>query len=255
MDNIEIHVVDHCNLNCAHCDNFAPIAKPWYITPGNFKEQLERLNKISHGTIKEVRLMGGEPLLHKKIIELMQIARSIFPYAKVTLLTNGILLLKQKIEFWECLKDNRISVWLSIYQPGNYCEDKLRRYAADVQISHSQTLTNPYAPLFHNLSFDLSGSQNGWNECYLARGRCTTLRNNKIYPCECASLISIFNKRFGLDLQITDSDYMDIYKNTIEEIDEFLKHPIPFCRYCNTAKRKSRYYPHSESKGELSEWI
>lgn len=39
MDNIEIHVVDHCNLNCAHCDNFAPIAKPWYITPGNFKEQ------------------------------------------------------------------------------------------------------------------------------------------------------------------------------------------------------------------------
>lgn len=27
---VEIHVVDHCNLNCRGCDNFSCIAKPFF---------------------------------------------------------------------------------------------------------------------------------------------------------------------------------------------------------------------------------
>ena len=28
---LEVHVVNHCNLNCAGCNHFAPLADPWYI--------------------------------------------------------------------------------------------------------------------------------------------------------------------------------------------------------------------------------
>ena len=35
---LEIHLVDHCNLNCGGCNHFSPIAKPWFIDPNYFKD-------------------------------------------------------------------------------------------------------------------------------------------------------------------------------------------------------------------------
>ena len=33
---VEMHIVDHCNLNCNCCNHFSPIAKPWYISLEDF---------------------------------------------------------------------------------------------------------------------------------------------------------------------------------------------------------------------------
>lgn len=259
MENIEIHVVDHCNINCRSCDNFSPIAPKWFITVESFTEQLTQLARL--GKVGEIRLMGGEPLLHPSIIQLMATTRIIFPNSKISLLTNGTLFKKMTIRFWETLRDMNISMWLSIYEPDfdiEHANKMFDKYGLKdrVQLCHAQTLHNPKAALFHNLSLDLSGNGNAlqnWQRCYLGKGRCTTLREGKIYPCECASLIDIFNKHFGESLEPADA--MDIYTNSMEEIGEYLKHPISFCKYCNTAKRESRYYPHEKSKGEIGEWI
>lgn len=258
LENIEIHIVDHCNLNCASCDNFSPIANRWFITVESFKEQLEQLYKISKGNIGEIRLMGGEPLLHENLILLMRIARKIFKNSKITLLTNGVLLSKMDKEFWCTLIESNISVWLSTYVSDvDYCLDKFERFKIDLNISHQKCLTNPQAPLFHNLSLKTEGNMNheiSWQNCYLAKGRCTTLREGKIYPCECVSLIDIFNKKFKTNLEIQKEDYMDIYENTYEEICEYINKPIPFCRYCDTITRGRNYYPHSKSERKIEEW-
>ena len=34
---LEIHVVDHCNLNCAGCNHFTPLAKPFFIEVKDFE--------------------------------------------------------------------------------------------------------------------------------------------------------------------------------------------------------------------------
>ena len=30
LSQVEFHLVDHCNLNCAHCDHFTPLAKEYF---------------------------------------------------------------------------------------------------------------------------------------------------------------------------------------------------------------------------------
>ena len=85
---LEIHIVDHCNLNCAGCNHFCPLAEPYYITPEYLKEQLEMV-KEKIPSIKWLMLLGGEPTIHPQLLELCQIARKIFPDIPVEILTNG----------------------------------------------------------------------------------------------------------------------------------------------------------------------
>lgn len=262
LENIEIHVVDHCNLNCYGCDNFSPIAKPWLIKVDNYCNQLEQLAKISNKEINEIRIMGGEPLLHPDILDIIRITRNIFNESTITLLTNGILLHEMNENFWLTLKEYNVQIWLSIYDKNkvNYYSlfDIFDRYKINHRESHSSLLNNSNCSIFHNLSLVQNSTLNfkeNWDLCYLARGNCTTLRNGKIFHCECSSLIDIFNKKFNTNFIISENDYMDIYTNTFEEICEFIQKPIPFCKYCNTRKRASVYYPHMKSRKEITEWI
>jgi len=34
---LEMHIVDHCNLNCAGCNHFCPLAEPFYISLKEFQ--------------------------------------------------------------------------------------------------------------------------------------------------------------------------------------------------------------------------
>ena len=62
LDYLEIHLTNHCNLNCACCCHFAPIAEQYFMPVDVFKCDIERLRFLSGGNIRRIRLMGGEPL-------------------------------------------------------------------------------------------------------------------------------------------------------------------------------------------------
>ena len=37
---VEMHIVDHCNLNCNCCNHFSPLAEPWFISLKDFKTKI-----------------------------------------------------------------------------------------------------------------------------------------------------------------------------------------------------------------------
>lgn len=43
LKQFEIHVTEHCNLNCRGCDNFSPIAGESFIEVDWFDKQMERM--------------------------------------------------------------------------------------------------------------------------------------------------------------------------------------------------------------------
>lgn len=60
---------------------------------------------------------------------------------------------------------------------------------------------------------------------------------------------------FGLDMELSDKDSINIYKVwNFEEIARFLITPIPFCRYCNL-KVKPEQQEWSVSKKRMDEWF
>jgi hypothetical protein len=78
------------------------------------------------------------------------------------------------------------------------------------------------------------------------------LRDGKIYPCPTAANIEIFNKYFDRHLELSPKDYINIYEaGSMDEIFEFLKLPVPFCRFCTHNNVSAEWHA---SKKEISEW-
>jgi MoaA/NifB/PqqE/SkfB family radical SAM enzyme len=246
----EIHVTTHCNLNCKSCSHFSPLQKEEFIDVDEFQRDCQRIAELSNGELKELRFLGGEPLLHKRIIDILRIARKYFPKADFIIFTNGILLPKQTEEFWKTCNKNHVRIHISKY-PINLNRNEIDNLACkyNVKIRYDKVDWGRY-------ELDVKGSQNieeSFRFCGLSN-LCINLYKGKLYTCPIIPFIHILNNYFQQNFAVCDYDYIDIYKvKNIDEIFSFLCKPIPFCKYCNTGKYKRIEW--GISKKDISEWI
>ena len=115
LQKVDIHLTDHCNLNCKGCTHFSPLAEKFFLDIDDFERDLTRLSELSKGDVGEMFLLGGEPLLHPEIVDFFPIARNLFPNTKLVVITNGILLPQQDERFWKACKRYNIQLWVSDY--------------------------------------------------------------------------------------------------------------------------------------------
>ena len=252
LNYVDINVVDHCNLKCKYCANFCPLANERYLDIEEYNKDCERLSSLTGGKIKTIRLLGGEPLLHPRLIEVIDITRKYFPLSEIDLVTNGLLLLKMPDDFWLECKRCGVKVAISHYPIElNYGEIKKTAKQFDVKTIYGKKARGMYKWIL-----DLNGEQDmkeSYSYCFRAN-QCTVLQNGKIYSCSLPPWINYFNDYFDKNLSVCDLDYIDIYKiNGFEEILHFMSKPIPFCKYCNTKimKYSNKW---DISRKEISEW-
>jgi MoaA/NifB/PqqE/SkfB family radical SAM enzyme len=231
----EIHLADHCNLNCIGCGHFSPIAEARFLDVNTFERDCIRLSDLTKRKIELIDLMGGEPLLHPELIKILQIGRRYFD-GPIRIITNGILLLKQSPEFWESCKNNHIDIIISQY-PVKLNYDEIKRLGEKYGIIIIYRGNGEGGNrVWRKFSLDISGKQNkikNFRICASAN-TCTFLDDGKLATCCAPFLIRHFNKYFGQEIHTSENDYIDIYKaKNINEIFDFLRKPIPFCRYCS----------------------
>ncbi|MDR0723938.1 MAG: 4Fe-4S cluster-binding domain-containing protein, partial [Endomicrobium sp.] len=77
----EIHVTDHCNLNCKSCSHFSPLAQERYLDLNQFQNDCKRLALLTNGKLEDIIFLGGEPLLHPNLGDIFKIARKYFKTA------------------------------------------------------------------------------------------------------------------------------------------------------------------------------
>lgn len=252
----EIHLVEHCNLNCKGCDNFSPLAEKEFTDINIFNNDFKRLSEIFNNEAERILLLGGEPLLHPQINEFLSSARKYFPSAKIELVTNGMLLLQQNDQFWKSCKDNNIVVMNTKY-PINLDFDKIEKLAAsnDVIFKYFGGTGEIQKTLFC-LPMDLEGKQDvqkNFIKCHRANN-CISLVDGKLFTCTIAPNIRHFNKYFNKNLIVSEHDYIDIYKaQSKQQILKFLSKPIPFCKYCNIEKTSGNLN-WEVSKKDIKEW-
>ena len=95
LEKIDIHITDHCNLNCKGCTHFSPLSEEFYLNIDNFRTDLARLAALTGAQLGQIFLLGGEPLLHPHLTDFFPIARDLFPNTQIIIITNGILLPQQ----------------------------------------------------------------------------------------------------------------------------------------------------------------
>lgn len=75
-----VAVTYNCNSKCVMCDI-------WKMAPHE-KMRIEDFRKLPK-TLKDVNISGGEPFLHKDIVEIVKTVRDHLPEARITISSNG----------------------------------------------------------------------------------------------------------------------------------------------------------------------
>ncbi|MBQ9071926.1 MAG: glycosyltransferase [Bacilli bacterium] len=254
---LEIHLADHCNLNCKGCCHFSPISEKKELSADSLEKDLSKLSELISGKLDRMVLLGGEPLLNKELLQILKICREYFRNTDIQLLTNGLLLLNESLDFWNVCRENNIQINITKYPVGiDY--DKIINCIKENNIKYFvYDNGNIDDKKFDKYCFDLSKLQNADNnfyeKCVMAKD-CAYLEDGKIYPCQLASNIKHFNKYFGLNIEQSENDYIDIHSCSFEQdIYEFLSHPIEFCKYCDFSKMQK--FDWDFSKKEINEWL
>lgn len=252
----ETDITDHCNLNCTGCNHFSPIAEERCIDVDAFEKDFARLSELTKRKIENIDLMGGEPLLHPRLPELLGVARKYFD-GTIHIVTNGLLLPKMPDGFWESCRNNNITVKVTSY-PIKIDRPKIEQLAKKhkVRLQIRRQVNNVHT--WCRLPKDIHGRQDineNFKLCIVANF-CIFLRDGKLATCCLPLIADRFNKYFNRDmLQTAKNDYIDIYAaKDIGEILDFLHKPIPFCRYCKI-KAWEVGVEWGVSKKQISEWI
>ena len=91
IDYLRISLTDKCNLRCRYC---MPSEGINHIPHGEILsfEEIERLVRVMAGIgLKKVRLTGGEPLIRRDVVKLIQLLNKIPGIEEICLTTNGLL--------------------------------------------------------------------------------------------------------------------------------------------------------------------
>jgi organic radical activating enzyme len=252
----EINIVDHCDITCMGCSHFSPIAVERVSPLETVQNDLRRMSELTAQNVDEIHILGGEPLLHPDLNEILITAREAFPNTIISVITNGIRLSNQDEIFWEVCRKNRITIEVTKY-PIKLDYDKLIKLVESKKVAFKyHSYTGKATKTLYKMPLDLEGKQNAeksFADCTLAN-RWIALMDGKMYTCQVAPNVYHFNKQFGTNLDLEEGDYLDIYKaNNIDEILDFLSTPKPFCKYCKTAEIINGI-PWQPSKREISEW-
>jgi organic radical activating enzyme len=249
MLRFNINLTKKCNLNCKSCGTYAPLAKEVFYDIEIYKKDVTRIAQLTNSKIEAMVLIGGEPLLHPRLIEFIEFGRNLFTGAEIVIVTNGLLLAKQSEEFWKCCGQNNVEIKITKY-PIKYNEILIKNLAKKYKVSLAFITINEW--LKNNI--DLGGSQNiqeSYNRCN-SKTFCSTVENGKFCTCNRPFVIKEFTSYFKQDISIAESNFVDIHKiHDVKEIYDYLKKPIPFCKYCGIPISTTW----GISKKEISEWV
>lgn len=233
---LEIQIVDHCNLNCAGCNHFSPCLPPYQMSPSEFEKNLIAITK-NIPNVKCLLIVGGEPSLHSGLDIICQLARQYLPDATIRILSNGVNL-NQLQQNKDLLKSLDIEVQFTIY-PGYTDIEGIKKFAENQNGIHHSLVQNintrvAFGETLINLKPE-NGEYNFYN-CTHYNLPCLTVKNQRLYFCPFSAYVHQFTNKYHLDIpneeELNSIDINSI-QNNLDIIQKFCFTPKHICNYCN----------------------
>ena len=246
---IEIHLTDHCNLNCKGCGHFSTIADKLFMDKGEYAEDLQKLSRMI-SNIKIIRLMGGEPLLHPNVADFISITKAFFPNSNVHIVSNGILLPTMTQEFWESCRQNSVRIDLSIYPPFLSKESSWIELAESNRVIIKTVKTSNFFAIINSRGD--SKVKKGPKQCRFPF--VAMIRQGKLYNCWLPAMVHYFNQKYGAT--IPNAEYLDINdpKITGWDLVSKIENCSETCKYCTAGWKKMPIFQWAKSTHDRSDW-
>ncbi len=244
---LEMHIVDHCNLNCELCSHFSNLAPKRFIELEWFHKQLVRLLEVV-GSIERLALLGGEPTLHPQLLDFVHLSRKYLPGAHIEIATNGILLGRMGSDFWEALSRNGVALRITYYpkMPPGADRKAVARLAAEYGVSCRVQDVGKNKDWFYLLN------TKGDSDPIVAFANCPskfchTLYEGRFYLCPRPAYIHFWNMVHTEPIQVTWSDYVEIFRDDARRaMERYLgkisrSEPLEFCRWCPERRQSAKW--------------
>jgi len=244
----EVNIVEHCNLRCRACTHLSPVLPKHVVDPEALCSDLTALARSYHANV--LKILGGEPLLHPNLLEIIMAARESQVADTLEIWTNGLLLPRMERAVWEVVDSVRISLY-----PGR----SLKQHQLDrcVDLAHENNVSIRYK---HYQAFQEAYSERGTHDPQLVRKiyatcneahrwRCHTVANGWFFKCPQGYMIP---KGMALGpeaiyrngIQIDDSrDFRDRLLSYLTSPE-----PLPSCRNCLGSA--GRWFEHEQVRRE-----
>lgn len=249
LKTVETHVADHCNLNCRGCSHFSSLyhADDVIHFDAYCRDVKQLCQKVN---IFQFNILGGEALLNEKIVDYFSFTRRMLPHTDIHMVTNGLLIPKQKEDFFACCIENNIIIEISEYPPTSRMIDKIISTLEQHEITY--IIRKEINKFMKNI--DLSGNADRYEAMHncLQYG-CNFLRDGKLYKCPFEALGNKFFEFFQLDIRLCGG--VDIYNKELdwEKLVYSYEHePVDACKYCGEGEWFSW---ESSSSPIVDDWV
>tara|TARA_R110000803_G_scaffold7209_2_gene23311 strand:- start:493 stop:1374 length:882 start_codon:yes stop_codon:yes gene_type:complete len=290
IEKVEFYINHTCNLTCENCNRFNNHNFVGWQRFADHEADLEKWAKYI--TIKQVVIMGGEPLLNPSLIDWIEGLNRIFG-RNIQILSNGTRLAKTKKLY--PLLGQKHGNWLGISWHNRNHKDMLLeqidsfmthpiRYPKNIndELKTNDQLTfidakavkitvwvqdNFISAAVHKdeegrFTLYNNDPEEAHDDCVFVKYKSYHMINSKLYKCGPVALFPDFDKQHNLAISDSDRHLVNSYKPLcVDEFEtrgkEFLENidnVIPQCKFCPSWRNSSHeiIYPEVKVKSKLA---
>ena len=246
---LETNVVDFCNLNCKGCSHFSNLFdKGDAVGYESFEKDIIFLSEKVF--IDHFDLLGGEAFLAENLDKYIECLRKYMPKTSITVVSNGVLIPRQKDTLLVCIRENNVLVSITEYPPTSKMKEKIVSTLENAGIMYE--FRRKAEDFGTNIDLD------GKNDPYRAQSECREsgchfLRAGRIYKCPFSALGNRFFEQYEIPLHFEEG--IEIYNEGID-LDKALKEleaePVKLCRYCG---KEERFQWEVSNHPKADEWL
>lgn len=231
---VEVQVAFNCNLTCKGCVHGSPAQTAKFLDPEAFRRDLLALKSVAR--LHQLMLLGGEPLLHPKLIDLLELARASGVATHLGLITNGLGLERMPDALFSLLDMIEVSHYPGVHL--RYEPEQMAARAASLgcrflisdckqfQITH---LNAPIPdPALVGEIYRRCKPRNEWS--------CHTLADGRYYMCSRSPLLCDRLAALGQQLDNRAQDGIALHDNPdlFADLVQYLKRetPLQACQWC-----------------------
>lgn len=122
LKTVLFNVTRNCTLRCKHCSVVAGISLQNELSFIQIAEAFKKLNK--EWGVKTVILMGGEPFIKPKIMDIILVASELFKNVHIE--TNGMVVPCNIVEYIQNNQINNLTIFVSIEDSNKVYNDNIR---------------------------------------------------------------------------------------------------------------------------------
>ena len=251
---IEIPITDACNLNCRGC-LFAcnKYNSNEHVPKEQILKDAGRMAELFED-IPWIRVLGGEPLMHPDLNEILDGLRKIFPTSEIDLCTNGLLLPRMEESFFETIIRNKMSVHVSGYKPTYPILDKMDQVLREHGIIYTILKREEFFKFYTtDPEHDMIKNFKVCPTC-----ACLELYRGRIMRCSAVIAFEKFDEQYGTSYEVTkDIDWYDLHDEKWDgyQLKKALDHATHTCKYCDLEHMQKFGWEAGGSRACLEDYI